>query len=216
MPFHDGDRPAHERLHRWVARCAGHEPLPVHCPADGVLRSWGFCVRPGLAYVTCNQLWSGLVRRLPLGTTFLWLEPDCVPTRFWALDELDRGFRSALERNPDLSVWGHDKRDQWPEQLKFLSGVSVYRVTEALRSVAASISHHKPHDMEIGRELLGTPYLVHTPLIRCVWGYKEEGYLGCYEKEGARVLERHPEAALIHGDRDGEIWRSRWGEGEAA
>lgn len=214
MPYCDLDRAQHGRLLRWVSTRTRHRVLPLYSPPDGVVRPWGFCIRPGLAYVTCNQLWCGMVRRLPDNTRFLWLEPDCVPTRVSSLDEIETAWNAASVSMPELSVFGHDKRDQWPDRFKFLSGVSVYRVTPALRSVAASISNHKAHDMEIGRELIGTEYVCGTQLIRCVWGFKSEPYLARYGREGGEVVRQHPEAALIHGDREGDVWKACWGEGE--
>lgn len=214
VPHHEGDRERADRVIKLAARISGtrHRIMPLFCPPHGVLREWGFCVRPGLAYATCNQLWSGLCRRLRIGTVFLWLEPDAIPTRPTSFDEIETDFMDSLALNHDLCVFGHDKSDQLPT-FKFVSGVAVYRVTETLLSAIRSISHHKPHDMELGRELYGTSALEDTPKIRCVWGFKDQAYLAGFEKDPARIVQHHRKAAIIHGDREHEIFDLAWGAG---
>ena len=171
----------------------------MYCDDTGVIGGWEFCARPLAGVATCSQLFAGCVRRLEPGTPFLWLEPDAVPTRKTAFNEIETDFQLALSQNPLLSIYGHDKTDQWV-RLAFHSGVSVYRVTDDLLTAVDRIPLVGCHDQELGRIMHGTQCVQDTHLIRCVVGYERQEYLRFFGGDWKRVWDHYrASAALIHG-----------------
>ena len=208
MPYCSRDATMHNALVSALqSKCSmrGHGISAVYCPDSGIIGGWEFCVRPLAGVMTCSQLFAGVVRRLPLETSFLWLEPDTVPTRPTAIDELEAEFELARQENPLLCMMGHDKRDQW-ERLAFISGVAVYRTTPDLLAAVDRIPLAGCHDQELGRIMIDTQCARDTKLIRCVVGYERQEYLRFFERDRNRVLNHYRKsAAMIHGVKDSEF-----------
>ena len=217
MPFHEGDREQHNRVHQVARSQRGrHQIFTVFCPPSGAVPEWDFVARPVAGPATCAWLIFGMMHRLPYGSTFLWLEPDCCLTSHDSFNQIEAGFNAELARNPDVCIFGHDKRDQWHEY-RFVSGVSVYRTIPPLLDAANDVRKHGPHDEGLGKRFLGTSFAKDTPLIRCVWKYESDAYLSGFKQDPAVVLEYFTKtvpqpAALIHGDKDGRIHELVWGK----
>lgn len=182
-----------------------HVIRELYCDDHGVISDWNFCVRPLAGVATCSQLFAGVVRRLEPGTSFLWLEPDAVPTKREAFNDIETDFMLATNLNPILAIFGHDKTDQWAG-LAFHSGVSVYRVTDDLLTAVDRIPLSGCHDQELGRIMHGTQCVEDTKLIRCVVGYERQEYLKYFCGDWKRVWDHfRPSAALIHGVKGTEM-----------
>lgn len=214
-PYYSGDSAQAERVYRFAAaQAGGHEIRRMRCGDDGVVEDWALPARPFAGPATCAWMICGAARRLDPGQVFFWLEPDCCLTRRTSLSEIEAAFAAALAANPELCLLGHDKREQW-DKMAFISGVAVYRTTPTLLGAMDGLTKKKPHDQELAATLLNTPAAADTPLIRCVWNYTREAYLAGFEGKPEKVLAMYRDsAAVIHGDKDGEmsrlVWEAEW------
>jgi len=222
MPYCDADRQLADRLYSVTKtacelgdRRQRHKLVRVYCGPDGIVEPFHFGVRPNAGPYTCGQMVCGIADWLPVGCPFLWLEPDCCPTRATFLDEIEDLFDLRVQDQPELCLFGHDKRDM-VLSFRFVNGACVYRTTPTLLAALREITYAKPHDQQLGELLMaddqGGAFHRDTNLIRCIWGWQSEPYLEDLRYDVTKALHAFPNAALIHGDKSGALLRAVWGD----
>jgi|GEM_PF-3387781 len=214
IPSWMGDFAMAHELANLAGQCAGdHSILRYHRQDDGYVVQ---CKDDDGPEITVGKAWSGgwprsctsmfklIMRDMPVNSPVLWLEPDAVLTRPSALNELDELCQSRKPFDLKRCVFGHWKVPGFTPDapVEHYSGCSVYVTTPELLDAVERVNPNKSWDLELfNRRKLPVHRGYPTSLIRCLW-----------HRDGPPiepdVLEKYPEACVIHGDKRGVLLRA--------
>lgn len=146
---------------------------------------------------------------------WLWLEPDCVPTRSAWLDEIESEYRYCGK--PVLGVFENTYGEDGKISGRHVNGVAVYpgdwwKICAPIRSLVGStegyrLSGNLPPAFDTLQAPYSVPRCIESQTIRNLWKsycfYEENGVVRCRfkQKYGASEIVDMT-AALIHGAKD--------------
>lgn len=212
VPFCHSDVDLTCRLLAWIHELGGARGFDAVlipsfvCPPDGVRRviteadrvfhtirvsPCQFTDAPWPVGPNMMFAWAAMVITGP----FLWIEPDCVPTRATWLHEIREAY--SICRKPIMAHWYDDKHT---------SGVAVYHPAAAKELCNAGDKRHAwdSRSPELFRKLSEN-----TTLIQHFWGQKGHPPKFVHKTNGepytATLRMVNPETALFHRCKDGSL-----------